>query len=133
MRLVCPHCRMQVETRVGPNGALECADCARPLPNPAPAPPSAAVTPRPRAVPAAQPNPNSSGIAQAISEKPTLGSYTILGELGRGGMGRVYKAMHRTLRQVRALKVLNKNESRSPKVVARFHREARLVATLDHP
>jgi serine/threonine-protein kinase len=72
-------------------------------------------------------------IASALADKPRLGSYVILGELGRGGMGRVYKAMHRTLRQVRALKVLNKEESRNPKVVARFQREARIVAKLDHP
>lgn len=133
MRLLCPHCRKQVETRAGPGGTLVCANCARPVPNPAPAKTKAAVTKRPEAGAAAQPDPGASGIAQAISEKPTLGSYTILGELGRGGMGRVYKAVHQTLRQVRALKVLNKSESRNPKVVARFQREARIVAALDHP
>jgi serine/threonine protein kinase len=80
-----------------------------------------------------QSEPVTSGIGQAISDKPRLGPYVILAEVGRGGMGRVYKAMHRTLRQIRALKVLNKDESRNPKVVARFQREARIVAKLDHP
>ncbi len=78
-------------------------------------------------------DPGASGIRQAIREQPTLGSYTIIGEVGRGGMGRVFKAVHRTLRQVRAIKVLSKNESHDEKVVARFQREARIVAALDHP
>jgi serine/threonine-protein kinase len=68
-----------------------------------------------------------------MAQQPSLGIYTIMGELGRGGMGRVYKALHRTLRQVRALKVLSKRESSDPHVLARFQREARIVAALDHP
>jgi serine/threonine protein kinase len=132
MRLVCPHCRTQVEAKAGPKGTLVCANCAQPIPKAAPAKPKAvAATPPTGAV--TKPDPGASGIGQAISDKPSLGAYTILGELGRGGMGRVYKAVHKTLRQVRALKVLNKNESRHPNVVARFQREARIVAALDHP
>ena len=133
MRLVCPYCRKQVETRAGPEGTFVCAICARPVPHPAPTKPKLAAVNKPTASAATPPAPGASGIAEAISDKPTLGSYTILGELGRGGMGRVYKAVHKTLRQVRALKVLNKSESRNPKVVARFQREARIVAALNHP
>lgn len=133
MRLVCPHCRTQVEAKAGPKGTLVCANCAQPIPKAAPAKPKAVAATPPPAGAAAQGDPGASGIGQAISDKPSLGSYTILGELGRGGMGRVYKAVHKTLRQVRALKVLNKNESRHSNVVARFQREARIVAALDHP
>ena len=133
MRLVCPHCRKQVETKSSSTGTLVCAVCGRAVPSPGPAK-AGSSTPAP-ATPGvvARPDPGALGITQAVTEKPSLGSYSIVGELGRGGMGRVYKAVHKTLRQVRALKLLNKSESRHPKVVARFQREARIVAALDHP
>ncbi len=129
----CPHCRKQVETKTGTGGTRVCSNCGRAIPvrekvkaRATPATPDVAGT-------MSHADPGTSGIAKAITEKPSLGSYTIIGELGRGGMGRVYKAVHKTLRQVRALKVLNKTESRNPKVLARFQREARIVAALDHP
>jgi serine/threonine protein kinase len=103
------------------------------VPKAATATPKVVSATRPPSGDATKGDPGASGVAQAISDRPVLGSYTILGELGRGGMGRVYKAVHRTLRQVRALKVLNKSESRNPLVVARFQREARIVAALHHP
>jgi serine/threonine protein kinase len=57
------------------------------------------------------------------------GRYRILGLLGRGGMGHVYRAEHVGLRKPVALKVLGK---RSEEYVARFEREARAIARLDH-
>jgi len=55
--------------------------------------------------------------------------YRILGHLGSGGMGHVYRAEHIGLKKPVALKVLGK---RSAEYVARFEREARAIARLDH-
>ena len=55
--------------------------------------------------------------------------YRILGHLGSGGMGHVYRAEHIGLNKPVALKVLGK---RSAEYVARFEREARAIARLDH-
>src|SRR5690349_3000219 len=48
-------------------------------------------------------------------------------------MGVVYRAYHRRLGQYRAVKVLPANLAADPVLVARFEREARLAAELDHP
>ena len=63
----------------------------------------------------------------------TIGPYTILGELGRGGMGTVYRARDNRLRRDVALKVLPEELRRFPVRLARFEQEARLVAALNHP
>ena len=57
-----------------------------------------------------------------------LGPYTILGELGRGGMGAVYRARHATLGTEVALKVILPGQDASADAVARFQREARTAA-----
>lgn len=62
-----------------------------------------------------------------------LGRYQILRELGRGGMGVVYKALDPNLERHVAIKCLNEELSRDELVVARFLREARNVAALTHP
>jgi len=61
-----------------------------------------------------------------------LSRYEILGELGSGGMGVVYKARHRQLGRDTALKVL-RGDRRHPDDQARFDREAKLAATLTSP
>jgi serine/threonine-protein kinase len=62
-----------------------------------------------------------------------LGPYRILEQLGQGGMGRVYKAEHRTLGRTVALKVLAPSVLKSPRAQALFRREVRAVARLVHP
>ncbi|QOC22922.1 protein kinase [Wenzhouxiangella sp. AB-CW3] len=63
----------------------------------------------------------------------TLGRYHIISELGRGGMGVVYKALDPKLERFIAIKCLSDELSRDEIVVARFLREARSVAALNHP
>lgn len=59
--------------------------------------------------------------------------YEILDLLGRGGMGAVYLARHRSLDRLVALKLLPGEYSGDEKFVQRFHREARALARLHHP
>jgi serine/threonine protein kinase len=62
-----------------------------------------------------------------------LGAYEVLDLLGRGGMGAVYKARHRRMKRVVALKVLSPAVGRSATFVLRFQREVEAVARLSHP
>jgi len=62
-----------------------------------------------------------------------LGIYEIVGPLGAGGMGEVYRARDTTLKREVALKVLPAAFSRDPERMARFQREAELLASLNHP
>ncbi len=59
--------------------------------------------------------------------------YRVVGVLGRGGMGTVYKAEHRLLERPVVLKVIRPELVAQPNVVQRFQREARLAARLMHP
>ncbi|MHC5079778.1 MAG: protein kinase domain-containing protein, partial [Planctomycetota bacterium] len=61
-----------------------------------------------------------------------IGPYRILEEIGRGGMGVVYRAFHSELKREVALKVLIAGEDASEEAISRFHREAESVAKLGH-
>ena len=59
----------------------------------------------------------------------TLGHYQIIGELGKGGMGEVYQAKDQKLGRDVAIKVLPNEFARDADRVARFQREAKVLAS----
>jgi serine/threonine-protein kinase len=83
------------------------------------------------ALPAAAPG-QTRGIPE-LDSGSALGEYEILGELGTGGIGKVYKARHRISQRVEALKVLQQDQVGTPEMVERFVREIRVLASLNHP
>ncbi len=74
----------------------------------------------------------SSASPSAPVDLGTLGQYRLLAELGRGGMGAVYKALHTRLGKVVALKVLTADRLKDKHAVDRFEREMLAVGNLNH-
>jgi eukaryotic-like serine/threonine-protein kinase len=64
---------------------------------------------------------------------PSVPGYEVLGELGRGGMGIVYRASRNRDGRIVALKVILPERLKNPEVVRRFRREAMAAARLSHP
>jgi serine/threonine protein kinase/Flp pilus assembly protein TadD len=69
----------------------------------------------------------------SLAPKTQLGTYEILAPLGAGGMGEVYRAKDSRLGREVAVKVLPSDVAANPDRLARFEREARTVAGLNHP
>ncbi len=62
-----------------------------------------------------------------------LNAYRILGPLGKGGMGEVYRADDTKLKREVAIKILPEAFARDEERLKRFEREAQMLASLNHP
>ena len=71
-------------------------------------------------------------VPQAADMPEMLGEYRLIAELGRGGMGRVYKALHTKLDRVVAVKVLPGGHAATTCATNRFAREMKAVGRLAH-
>ncbi|HZT81133.1 MAG TPA: protein kinase [Gemmataceae bacterium] len=90
-------------------------------------------TPEAQATASYVPHGTSAAPAPAPKLPASVADYEVLGELGRGGMGVVYKARHRKLNRIVALKMILSGEHAGAAELARFLTEARAVAQLQHP
>ena len=144
----CPECGQQFRVEAA-GGATPTASPYRPVEVPIPASrsPSLATpgSPAPGVSVAAARPPDKTGCGSPtitpqappyrppLPESPEVAGYTILGELGRGAAGVVYRARHEKLKRIVVLKMLQASPDAGPQHLARFHAEAEAVARLHHP
>jgi tRNA A-37 threonylcarbamoyl transferase component Bud32 len=74
-----------------------------------------------------------SHLLQGKAHELVLGSYILLEPVGEGGMGQVFKARHRNLGRITAIKRIHKKRLDDPHAIRRFQREVRAAAALSHP
>src|SRR5271170_129774 len=71
-------------------------------------------------------------VAAGKTKSLILGAYTILDKIGAGGMGQVFKATHRKMKRIVAIKMLPAAMTRDAAALARFQREVEAAARLRH-
>src|SRR5689334_5540085 len=64
-------------------------------------------------------------VLQGKTKALILGNYTILDKIGAGGMGQVFKAVHRRMERIVAIKMLPPATTKDPVALARFQREVK--------
>ncbi len=131
----CPHCQFEnaSETRFCGN----CAALLRPdriaSPPPQPSQPASPPSSSPKAPSQALPTITARiPCGEIVPGSEFAGRYRICDELGRGGMGRVYKAMDREINEAVALKVLSPDISFDDKMMERFRNELKLARRISH-
>ncbi|MBI3725292.1 protein kinase, partial [bacterium] len=151
----CPRCKSKLSLPASPPGTLAvCPWCKAHVPMPEAGPEEAAsaaartqetqVAPELGAAPASSPARAPTLIDAPIAlaaevekaktdPKRAFGRFLLLGELGKGGMGVVYRAFDQKLKRAVALKMILPGADSSADLVRRFYREAEAVARLRHP
>ena len=109
----CPRCRLE-----NPDTARFCADCGAPLREPAGVPGGTMTLETPR--------------EELASGSTFAGRYQIIEELGRGGMGHVYKAYDKEIHAKVALKLIKPEVAADPGTIERFRNELRTARDVSH-
>jgi serine/threonine-protein kinase len=78
-------------------------------------------------------SPLSASLPVSLTPSRSFGDFDLLEEIGRGGMGVVYRAWQKSLRRMVALKMILRGQHATPSDVARFQVEAQAAAHLEHP
>jgi serine/threonine protein kinase/Flp pilus assembly protein TadD len=135
----CPKCQAD-----HPEGARFCGNCGFSLRSPTPQPPAfqdSAPSHRPQASSPPFEIPNQNEISTQIIPTPVkelrrgaifAKRYEIIEELGRGGMGRLYRVIDTKIAQEVALKILRPDISRDPKIIERFSNELKTARRIAH-
>jgi hypothetical protein len=72
-------------------------------------------------------------VSKGKGKSLVLENYLLLEKIGQGGMGQVFKARHRRMDRIVAVKILPAHLMKNPATVARFEREVRAAARITHP
>lgn len=135
VRLVCPlgHTWEEAEGLRGPTARCPVCGVSVTLPGLAPAPPGTTGAGDELGPTLLHPPDWQPAATVGVDVPPTLADFEILGELGRGGMGIVYKARWRKQNQIVAIKVIRQDRLQHAEAVRRFRREAQAASRLHHP